>query len=264
MSETQQAAAPGPAPVQFVWYELKTPDAPAAEAFYRSVVGWGAQDAGQHDMGYTLLTAGGAPVAGLMAMPPQDCAGAQPGWTGVIGVEDADAAASRVTQAGGRIDRPPQDIPGIGRFASAADPQGAPFTLMAPKPGAGGPPPQAAGPGTIGWRELHTSDHEGAFDFYAGVFGWAKAMAVDMGPMGVYQTFSAQGDQPIGGMMNHPGQPPSWLYYFLVEAIDAGADRVRSNGGQVLQGPHEVPGGMFMIQARDPQGLDFALLAPRR
>ena len=39
-------------------YELMTTDPKAAEAFYRGVIGWGAQDAGMPDMSYTLLTAG--------------------------------------------------------------------------------------------------------------------------------------------------------------------------------------------------------------
>ena len=79
-------------PAQFVWYELMTSDAKAAESFYRKVVGWNAQDASQGDMKYTALLAGEAPVAGLMTLPKEACdAGAQPGWLGYIGVDDVDA-----------------------------------------------------------------------------------------------------------------------------------------------------------------------------
>jgi predicted enzyme related to lactoylglutathione lyase len=248
---------------RFVWYELMTTDAKAAEQFYRTVVGWGAQDAGQPHMNYTLLTVDGAPVAGLMALPPDACAaGARPGWTGVIGVDDADAAVARITEAGGQVHRAPDDIPNIGRFAVVADPQGAVFQILAPTPGQAGAPPEGPGPGHVNWRELRTSDWEKGFDFYAGQFGWTKVRAVDMGPMGVYQTFAA-GGEAIGGMMNSPGAPPNWLFYFSVESIDAGAERVRASGGEVLQGPLEVPGGLFIIQGRDPQGADFALLGPR-
>ncbi len=35
---------------KFVWYELMTTDAKAAETFYRSVVGWGAKEAGLRAM----------------------------------------------------------------------------------------------------------------------------------------------------------------------------------------------------------------------
>src|SRR3954464_1905469 len=51
----------------FVWYGLMTTDADAATAFYRDIVGWGAEDSGHPDLQYTLLTVGGTPVSGLMA-----------------------------------------------------------------------------------------------------------------------------------------------------------------------------------------------------
>ena len=50
----------------FVWYELMTTDASAAETFYKSVIGWNAQDAGHAD--YTLLSVGDTQVAGLMTL----------------------------------------------------------------------------------------------------------------------------------------------------------------------------------------------------
>lgn len=86
-----------------------------------------------------------------------------------------------------------------------------------------------------------------------------------MGPAGTYQLFAA-GGAPIGGMMTKfEGVPaPFWLHYFTVDAIDAAATRVRDKGGQVLQGPHEVPGGSWVVQCRDPQGIMFALVSARR
>ncbi|HEX7639686.1 MAG TPA: VOC family protein, partial [Burkholderiaceae bacterium] len=56
---------------RFVWFELCTDDPAAAVDFYRSVVGWGARDAGVGAGPYTLLTVGEAPVAGVMAMPEE-------------------------------------------------------------------------------------------------------------------------------------------------------------------------------------------------
>jgi predicted enzyme related to lactoylglutathione lyase len=54
-----------------------------------------------------------------------------------------------------------------------------------------------------------------------------------------------------------------WLYYFNIDDIDAAAARVRSAGGQVMMGPHEVPGGAWILQATDPQGGMFALTGPK-
>lgn len=83
--------------------------------------------------------------------------------------------------------------------------------------------------------------------------------------MGPYQLFSA-GGEPIGGIMNRPEMvpAPAWLFYFNVDAIDTAAARVVGHGGQVLMGPMEVPGGSWIIQATDPQGAVFAMVAPRR
>src|SRR6478735_3448301 len=116
---------------QFAWYELMTTDAAAAEAFYKSVVGWNARDASQPGMTYTSFLAGSTPVAGVMTLPEDArVAGARPGWLGYVVVDDVDACAVRVTDGGGQVHRPATDIPGIGRFAVVADPQGAEFVLF--------------------------------------------------------------------------------------------------------------------------------------
>jgi uncharacterized protein len=252
-------------PKPFVWYELMTTDLDAAEIFYRAVIGWDAQDFGQPAMRYTVMSVAGTGVAGLMMLPPEACeAGARPGWVGYIAADDVDTATQRLRQAGGAVHRAPADIPGVGRFSVVADPQGAMFMLFKPSGGDNQPAP-AGTPGHVGWRELYASDWPSALDFYAAQFGWTKADSVDMGAMGTYQLFAAGGD-PIGGMMNKPDKIPSpvWLYYFNVAEADAAAARVSGHGGQVLMGPHPVPGGSWIMQCMDPQGAMFALVAPRR
>lgn len=252
------AGSPNP----FVWYELMTTDMDAAEAFYRAVIGWSAQDAGQPGMRYTIMKAGDAMVAGIMALPDEVRAGGgKPAWFGYIGVDDVDAATQRVSRAGGIVHRAPADIPDVGRFSVVADPQGAVFMLFHPL-GADGAPAPAMTPGHVGWRELYAADQPRAFDFYAGQFGWTKKDALDMGPMGVYQTFAAGGDA-IGGMMTKPGASPmpAWLFYFNVEDTATAEKRVTDNGGRVLMGPMEVPGGSWILQCMDPQGAMFALVA---
>ena len=86
-----------------------------------------------------------------------------------------------------------------------------------------------------------------------------------MGPAGTYRIFGADGVQ-LGGMMNKPENIPvsTWGFYFNVEGIDAAIGRIGANGGQVLMEPHEVPGGSWIVQAMDPQGANFALVAPVR
>jgi hypothetical protein len=253
---------------EFVWYDLMTTDPKAAESFYTKVIGWTARDSGMPGEAYTLLSAGDTLVGGLMAIPAEArAAGAKPGWMGYISVDDVDAYAKRVTAAGGTVHRAPGDIPGIGRFAVVADPDGAAFILFQPLSAQQQQEPFAMDtPGHIGWHELHAGDGVKAFEFYSGLFGWTKAEAMDMGPLGVYQLFATGGDQPVGGIMTKMADTPKpfWLYYFNVDAIDAAMKRATDNGATVVNGPMEVPGGSWIVQCIDPQGAMFAMLAQKR
>jgi uncharacterized protein len=251
---------------RFVWYELMTTDVEAAKRFYAKVVGWGAHDMpmpGDAAHTYSMFTMGETPQHGLMTLP-EDARkmGAPPAWTGYVAVPDVDGGAAKATRLGGRVHVPPMDIPGVGRFAMIADPTGAAICLF----NSSNPQQDGASsttePGRVGWNELHTKDWEKAFAFYAELCGWRKLEAMDMGPMGTYQIFGI--DQQMGGMFNSPAPFSAWLYYFNVGDIDAAAAAVRDNGGQVLHGPDQVPGGSWMVQAMDPQGAMFAVVGPKK
>jgi hypothetical protein len=248
----------------FFWYDLATSDVDAARKFYCEVVGWGYQDNSQAGQTYGVFTVGDAGVAGLMPYP-EGMTPPFPVWNGYIAVEDVDAKAEQVKAEGGTVHRGPMEVPGVIRFAVVADPQGAVFLIA--KGLSAGPMPQLPpnATGTLGWRELFATDWQKAFAFYEKLFGWTKTEAHDMGEVGTYQLFAA-GNERVGGMMNkHPAMPrPWWNYYTNVEAIDAAKARVEKAGGTVLMGPMEVPGGQWILQARDPQGGHFALVAPKR
>ena len=256
----------------FIWYELVTSDPDAAIDFYKTVVGWTAADfphgPEMGDFRYTILSAGDRGVAGLMELTDEMRAkGGQPGWLGVIGVADADAATRQVAEAGGTVHKEPADIPTVGRFSVVADPGGAVFELLAPLPMEKEEPLlERTATGNVGWHELYSSAGEKAsFDFYSGQFGWRTDTEMDMGAMGKYRIFSKDGVQ-LGGMMDKPENVPTsaWTFYFNVDAIDAAVERVKANGGEVVMGPMEVPGGSWIIQGKDPQGAHFALVAPKR
>jgi len=250
---------------KFVWYEWMGGDLERAADFYGHVVGWKLGDPGMASFPYKVGAVGNYGVVGMLAAPAEAKAmGAPPSWTGYIRVESVDDAAAKLKAAGGRVMREAMDIPNIGRFAIVTDPQGAAFALFRDD---GGNPPPAPPPGTaglVGWRELHAADSAAAFKFYASQFGWKETTQFDMGPMGVYRLFE-NGDQQ-GGMMSKTAQGPGpcWLYYFIVEAAAAAAARVAEKGGKLLNGPHEVPGGMWAMQCVDQEGAMFGLVAPRR
>lgn len=253
----------------FVWHELMTSDIDAAKAFYTEVIGWKVkdtevtgwkiEDTPMPDMQYSMFGIGDNQIAGLMEMPTALAdAGVPPHWLGYVAVDDVDATAKKITELGGEIKAPPHDIPEVGRFAVAADPQGAVFAVFA------GPSPDNQGVGSVSWNELNSTDWEDGWRFYTELFGWETTEDMDMGPEhGVYHMYKAAGtERPLGGMSNTAkvmGFPPHWLYYVSVDDLDAAIERVKSHGGEVLNGPMEVPGGDKIAQCRDPQGAVFAL-----
>jgi uncharacterized protein len=249
----------------FVWYELTTTDAEAAKAFYADVVGWGLRDASMPGAAYTLFTAGEVPVAGLIGLPAEaQKMGAQPRWTGYVGVDDVDAATDRLERLGGTVYVPPTDVPDVSRFSVVADPQAATLALVKwSNPGQEQPAAPTL-PGHVGWHALSAVNWEKAFAFYGELFGWQKVDA-DVVGIGTYQLFSAAG-QTIGSMSTKPPTVPMpfWLYYFNVGDIDAAVERIKAGGGKILEGPVEAPGDKRIARCTDPQGAMFALTGAGR
>ncbi len=116
------------------WYELATSrgNLQAAEEFYGRVFGWKVSDAGMQGFDYRLAEADGDMVAGLMSMP-EDVSEIPPFWMIYFAVDDADVFVADATAAGAQRHRGPSDVPGTGRFAVLADPQGAGFGILQPE-----------------------------------------------------------------------------------------------------------------------------------
>ena len=246
---------------RFVWYELMTTEVENAKAFYRSVVGWGVRNASMPGLAYSLFTVGESPVAGLVNVPEDAMRMAN--WTGYVGVDDVDAAVSRIKQLGGEVYVPPTDVPNISRFSVVADPQRATLALVKGQKSDRAQSAALTAPGCVGWHELLAADCEEALAFYGKLFGWQKAES-HVDAMGAYQEFSA-GGTTIGGICAKPATLPLpfWLYYFNVDDVQAAAKRVEARGGQILFGPTAVTGGAWIVHCADPQGAVFALLDRR-
>ena len=246
-----------------LWYELMTTDMNAAEKFYRTVVGWAAAPFEGSPQPYTMFKrSGDVPAAGLMNRP--DGMNFPPFWAMYVGVNTLEDAAAHIKKLGGTELSPVIDIPTVGRMQMVKDPQGAAFYIYEPDPNAPQLPEGAPQVGEGSWHELMTTDAPAALKFYTEVFGWTPGESMDMGPMGKYYMFNRPHGM-IGGMMNKPPEmanvPPNWQIYFLVPDIDAAAERIKANGGQILNGPMEVPGGDRVLNAMDPQGAAFSLHA---
>ena len=242
----------------FIWHDLMTTDVEAAKAFYGKVVGWTYQDQGP-DYQVTLTDNHG--TGGIMAQPDH-LKGMPPFWSGYIYCADVDATAAKVKSLGGIIKREPFDISGMLRMAVVADPTGAMFNIMQPLSQDNAPPARKGAVGTVGWNELHAGDLTTARDFYSALFGWTKGVTMPMGAMGDYQIFQINGEDTGGMMKRHAMIPmPMWSYYFRVDGIDAAVTRITGAGGKIAMGPHQVPGGNWIVSAFDPQGGNFNLLS---
>jgi len=256
----------------FIWYELMTPDPDAAKTFYDEVVGWTIEPRSQFPNGYRMIGRSDGGFAGGV-LPLDDEMrkhGARPTWLGYLYSDDVDASVAEIESAGGKTFMAPFDIPNIGRVAMVADPAGAPFYIMKPTPPEGQPDAQSDVFSTdqaqhVRWNELSTTDPDAAVDFYRRHFGWGQEGDMDMGEMGKYR-FIQNGPTTIGAIMRKPPQLPVslWTYYVGVDDIDRGVGAIKSGVGQVLNGPMEIPGGEFALNAMDPQGAPFGLVGPRK
>lgn len=249
-----------------LWYELMTTDMQAADRFYRAVVGWASAPFEGSAHPYTTFNrSGDVPVAGLMTRP--DDVQAPPFWAMYVGVPNLEDAAAHIKRLGGNECSPVIEVPAVGRMQMMTDPQGAAFYIYQPANSEQQPPEAAAEVGEASWHELMTTDAPAALKFYGEVFGWQPSDTMDMGPMGKYYMFNRPHGM-IGGMMNKPPQmtnmPSNWQIYFRVPDVDAAVERVKANGGRILNGPMDVPGGDRVVNAMDPQGAAFSLHAKGR
>ena len=116
----------------WTWNELVSPDLAAGTRFYTELFGWSSQDL-EGQIRRTSFTLGDLLIGGGHEPVPQE--DPTPGWRVSFWIPDADQAAARVQELGGRVLLPPLEVP-VGRFTIVADPQGAVFTAAAVPGGA--------------------------------------------------------------------------------------------------------------------------------
>lgn len=253
-------------PGDFIWYELMSPDPGESKAFYDSVVGWDIEPEASNEMDYRMIRrSDGGNAGGVLRLSADMAAhGARPTWLAYLHVASVDETVRSIEAVGGTTLMPGFDVPGIGRIAMVADPQGAPFYIMTPIPPGGDPDAgsDVFSPTALqrcGWNELSTSDEAAARGFYGGQFGWATDQFMAMGEMGDYRFIDHHGTR-LGAMFNTPDGIVRWRFYFRVPSIAAAKDSVESGKGEVLMGPHQVPTGDWIIIGKDPHGAEFALV----
>ncbi|MGV6811991.1 MAG: VOC family protein [Brevirhabdus sp.] len=120
------------------WSELMTRDVEAAVSYYAKICGWQfeavpMQDGDGGAFTYHVAMNGGMPVAGISDIGSMhDDSGRAPYWFTYIAVNDLDAALAETVSGGGKVMRPPFEVPGTGWIATVVDPSGAEIGLMTP------------------------------------------------------------------------------------------------------------------------------------
>jgi predicted enzyme related to lactoylglutathione lyase len=256
-----------------IWYELMTTEAAAAATFYGAVVGWKMAERADAEAGgqdYRMIGRSDGGYAGGVLQLTQDMVqqGARPAWLAYLCVANVDAAVAAIESDGGRTLMAKRTLP-VGAIAMVADPMGTPFYVMDPVPPPSNPDAKsdvfdAAAAQRVRWNELASPDLARAKAFYARHFGFEFNEAMPMGAMGDYCFIDHDGLR-LGAIMQQPalGPPAAWLFYFGVPSIAAAKSAIETGGGKVLTGPHEVPGGEWIVTATDPQGASFGVVGPR-
>ena len=263
------------------WVDVGQPDPQAAATFYGRLFGWEFEDRmppGSPEP-YLVASLGGQTVAAIgpaLAGNP-----GPPAWLTYVAVDDADSAAQRIQDAGGRALEAPFDVGRAGRMGIFADPEGAAFATWQAGETQGAQLVNA--PGSWNFSGLITRDRATAEAFYGAVFGW-ELSAFDPGDptSGGYWRLPGYGDflEQINpgtraGMaaMGAPDRfedtvatlsppepddvaPPHWDITFAVDDADATATRAEELGGRVIVAPMDAPWVRLTVLA-DPQGAVF-------
>ncbi|PYT15669.1 MAG: VOC family protein [Acidobacteria bacterium] len=247
----------------FCWIELATTDQNAAKSFYSSLFGWTVNDVpmGPNDSYSMFQLQGRDAGAAYTLRPDQRSQGVPPHWLVYVAVENADDAANRVSQLGGKVLAPAFDVFDVGRMSVLQDPTGAVFAVWQAKKHRG--TGITGENGTLCWADLNTPDPARAKQFYEGLFGW-KLVTGEKDPSGYLHIMN--GEEFIGGIPPaHNGHmPPHWLAYFIVSEVDATADKAKQMGAKVHLPPTTMENvGRFAVLA-DPQGAAFAIFKEAR
>jgi predicted enzyme related to lactoylglutathione lyase len=112
-----------------VWCEADTSDLDRTIDYYAKLFGWTTKVDGEGPDRYVHFKIGDAMFGGAMQIK-KDWGPVPSHWAICFGVDDVDATASKATAAGGKTVMGPATIPGTGRFAVIADPEGATFQIF--------------------------------------------------------------------------------------------------------------------------------------
>jgi uncharacterized protein len=241
---------------KFVWFDLLTDDAAAAKTFYAAMFGWQYEPWPGFDR-YAFIKSGDETIGGILTLKPHEGQKISQ-WFGYVSVDDVDAAVGQFEARGGKLWRGPVDIPGRGRAALVADPQGGFVALLRSEKG---DPPDGRQPAMNRWMwvDYVANDTVQASAFYAELFGYKAEVAERVGNREYY--LFKQGDRLRAGMFKNPWPKvrPNWLPYIRVADPAELVEKTRQLGGIVVVEPRaDLRNGSTAV-VLDPTGAGVVL-----
>ena len=238
------------------WTDLETTDQEGAKAFYGGLFGWEYEDMPVGEgASYSMAKLGGRSAAAMSGQRAADAeAGVPPHWNVYVTVEDVDASARQVSEAGGQLYAEPFDVFDAGRMAVLADPAGAALSLWQPGTNIGAEIVNV--PGAMTWADCASTDPAAAQAFYASLLGWRFEQMSEQPPYWVI----GNGERSQGGLTQPPAEMPSaWFPYFGVIGLEETMQTARATGGTPFLGPVDVWEDSRFAIMHDPQGALFAI-----
>jgi uncharacterized protein len=245
------------------WVECLTPDPAAIAAFYAELFGWEISEPGRVPGGEAAYYVGrmrGRDVAGLAPPPPAERYGeVRPAWITQVRVDDVDALAQRVENAGGTVVAGPMDVPPVGRLVVLEDTQGAALAAFEPTGRTGAQ--LVNEPGAWSMSALATPDPGAAAPFYRSVFGWEAEEWQGITLFRLPGYVGGEPHQPVPRdvvAVAIPGDgPPQWTLDFWTDDAERVAAVAAARGGTVLTPPHDAASFVTTVVA-DPAGAVFS------
>ena len=221
---------------KIVWHDLLTTDIEASRKFYGGMFGWTFEEVpislGFGKSGnYLLIRHKGELVGGMVDTERLGTKVNNSQWVVLMSVDDVDAAARNVVDAGGEIMTPPTDLNERGRIAVVTDNSGALFAILQTRDG--DPIDTSAAFGSFMWDEVWVPDSAAAANFYSSIAPF-QPVSLETGRDSVYRGLAVDG-RPRMGILQDPIEelPPTWASYIRVEDMSV-LDKVEALGGEVL------------------------------
>jgi uncharacterized protein len=241
---------------RWIWGELFADDVDAEKAFYREVFGWQYESYGSGKDAYTLIRAGGRPIAGLIHYAKPADARRSARWIAFMSVPDVARAAEQAAAGGGKVLVPPRALPGRGEAAILADPEGALFGVLY---AAGGDPADAIPSDNAWlWLELWARDAGAMAGFYRSL--GAYTISRQEGPGDRPELYLVAEGYPRAGVLEieRTGVPSTWLPYVRVKDLQETVAAVERAGGRIIVPPSPAIRGGKVAVFLDPLGAAVA------